>query len=316
MQSYSHFTLTERESLQKLLKEGNNKSQIAIILKRSKSTIVREIKRNSNNDEAYNSFSATEKYIFRRRRCHRKYRFDIDKPLSNFVCKKLELFWSPECIACYYKKKNPNVKLGYSTIYRAIELKLLPNISKQEHLRRRGKQKYGNRSQFNTIKPDYTIHERPIEAGTRSRIGDFESDTVFFKKGCILTAVDRKSRYLLADICDNHLSSTIKNSFLSLFSQNRIQTLTLDNGSEFAKHKEIAKELNIKIYFADPHSPWQRGTNENTNGLLRFFFPKNYDFKEITKDKLKSVVSLLNNRPRKCLGWLTPREVFFKKCCT
>ena len=288
MQSYNHFTLDERESLQNLLKEGKNKAQIAKILKRARSTIGREIDRNTDENGEYNPLNATKQYLYRRRGCHRKYRFESDNDLRDFVCEKLKLFWSPECIVERYKKENTNVKFGYSTIYRAIKLELLPDISEKEHLRRRGKGKYGNRSKFNSIQPDYTIHERPIEIENRERIGDFEGDTVLLKKGGILTFVDRKARYLCASLCASRLSEDTKNSLLSVLSDKKALSLTLDNGSEFAKHREFAKALEIKVYFADPHSPWQRGTNENTNGLLRFFFPKGYDFSLVSDEKLQS----------------------------
>jgi IS30 family transposase len=315
MQPYTHFTLSERECLQELLKEGKNQSQIAKVLNRSRSSISRELKRNSNKDNSYNSWRATTLYIIRRKDCRRKYRLTSDKRLYDWVNEKLQLFWSPESIAERYKKRNPGEKLSHSTIYRAVKLQLLPNILPKTHLRRRGKRKYGNRSKFNTIKPDYTIHERPVETENRDRIGDWEGDTIVGKRGCALTAVDRKSRYLCAEISVTHSSENIKNAMITALSGKKVNTLTLDNGSEFAKHREFAKELETTVFFADPHSPWQRGTNENTNGLLRFFFPKGTNFSLVSNEDFQKVVDLINDRPRKCLDWLSSREVFFSKCC-
>jgi IS30 family transposase len=321
MKSYNHFTLDERISLEKYLREGKSQSEIAKKLHRSRSTINREIRRNSNKDDTYNSCYATTSYIIRRKKCCSKGRFHSDEKLFNYVCEKLESFWSPECIVGRYKKENANVKLGHSTIYRAVKLELLPNIRAETHLRRRGKQKYGNRSDFNSIKPEHTIHDHSSEIKNRGRIGDFEGDTILGKRGakdCVFTAVDRKSRYLVGKKCINRLSENIKYSIIFIFLRLciKVLSLTLDNGFEFAKHKYFARELGIKVYFADPHSPWQRGTCENTNGLLRFFFPKGTDFSTITEERLQEVIDLLNDRPRKCLNWLTPREVFFSKCCT
>jgi len=229
----------------------------------------------------------------------------------------LQKYWSPEIIAAKWKLHFPRAKLSHSTIYRAIERKLLPGISGFKHLRRRCKQKY-IRQNSATIKPDYTIHERPEIVESRGRIGDWEGDTVRGGKGkgVVVTMVDRKSRYYMARFSENLKSEKIAEVMREMMSGLQIHTITLDNGPEFAKHREIAKDLKSTIYFADPRSPWQRGTNENINDLLRFFYPKGCDFKAITQQQLDETLELINTRPRKCLGWLSPKDVFFAKCCT
>ena len=145
-----------------------------------------------------------------------------------------------------------------------------------------------------------------------SRIGDWEGDTMTGKigSGLITTLVDRKSRYLLAGKVESKHASVQRETIETLLKGHTVNSISLDNGVEFAEHEEIEKTLQTEIYFADPHCPWQRGSNENTNGLLRFFFPRSSDFREITQEDINEVVKLINGRPRKCLGWMTPEEVY------
>ena len=152
----------------------------------------------------------------------------------------------------------------------------------------------------------------------RTRLGDLEGDTVYggIGKGVLVTFVDRTSRKLYAICRPNRSSNTIKGAFTDVLEGVDVKSITLDNGTEFVKFQEIEKQLNTTIYFADPYSPWQRGTNENMNGILRFFFPKGTDFRCVSDEKLQYVVDLINNRPRKCLGWLSPIEFISYKCCT
>ena len=152
--------------------------------------------------------------------------------------------------------------------------------------------------------------------------GDFEGDTVYggVGKGCAVTLVDRKSKLLVAAIASNREKETIRNAFLRAFALTEhsipIETITLDNGSEFADFVNIESDLQTTIYFADPHSPWQRGLNENTNDILRFFYPKGTNFLNVTEEEFQDVIHLINSRPRKCLGYLSPLEFLAKKCCT
>lgn len=165
---------------------------------------------------------------------------------------------------------------------------------------------------------DSSIHDRPIDADNRSRFGDFEGDTIYGSvgKGYLVTAIDRRSRLLVAAKCEDKTIPVINKAFFDAFAKAskmiKPLTLTLDNGTEFLGFKDIEKENNLKVYFADSHSPWQRGSNENINGLIRFFFPRGTDFRNLPQEQLDSVVSLINNRPRKCLGYLSPIE-FIRK---
>jgi IS30 family transposase len=202
-----------------------------------------------------------------------------------------------------------------------VKNKELPDITPKTHLRRRGKRKNAHTS--TAIKPTHTIHDRPPEIETRERIGDLEGDTIAgaIGKGCLVTLVDRRSRMLYAAKSHSRDSKLIEEAFKASLDSVNVESITLDNGTEFARFAHIGKNHECTVYFADPHSPWQRGSNENINGLLRFFFPKGTNFHHVSDDDVISVVSLINNRPRKCLDWLSPVEfvrllIHCESCCT
>ncbi len=159
------------------------------------------------------------------------------------------------------------------------------------------------------------IEERPREAEERSEVGHFESDTIIGsgKQGAIMTRVCRKSRFLIAELMRNRKAATFNHATIENFKylpKNLTKTFTSDNCKEFSKFKELEKELKVSCYFANPYHSWERGTNENTNGLLRRYFPKGTDFSKLTKEEVNKAVWSLNNRPKKCLGFKTPLEVF------
>jgi IS30 family transposase len=163
-----------------------------------------------------------------------------------------------------------------------------------------------------------SIHERPFSAKNRSWFGHWEGDTVRGKTGrsALVTLVDRKSRFLLSERVTKVNADNVKDVMASLLGSQpskRVRTITPDRGTEFARYQQLAKELNAKIYFPDPHAPQQRGTNENTNGLIREYFPKNTDLDLQSDEQIEAFVTQLNNRPRKVLGWKTPSEVYLDK---
>ena len=306
MKSYSHFTLEERFCLAVWIKFGLSQAKIARLLDRSRSTISREVKRNSNKDGKYHYWRAFVLYRWRRKRCVRKFVL-LEPAKQRFVHKCLDEFWSPEIISARWKKMG-NKGLTHTTIYRAFKKKLLPNYSAKTHLRRRGRRK--NLKGY-ALKPHNSIHDRPREATLRLISGHLEGDTIYgaIGKGCLLTLVDRKTRILRAATVQTRHSDVVEDAFKEALADYQPQSISLDNGSEFANFANIAQNHNTTIYFADPHSPWQRGSNENINGLIRFFFPKGTDFLKLPADELARVVELINTRPRKCLGWLSPYEV-------
>ena len=326
--SYTHFTLDERKCLQKLLSEGLSIRKIAAILERSPSSVSREINRNKakykphrkpDNPYWYNFWRAQNLYI-RRRREQKRRALKPDTEEWNYIVDKLNRFWSPEAICGYWKKQFPDRKpLCWSTIYRYIKQKSFSDISPKKNLRRRGKRRVSRDSNYNTIHPDRLITQWPDAIKQRTQIGDWEGDTVYGSvgKGALVTMVDRKSRFLCAGLLDSRSASETKDVIIKVLYDKPVKSISLDNGSEFSEFRVFEKELNTAVYFAEPHKPWQRGTNENTNGLIRFFFPKGFDFRTITQEDVDYVVNLINNRPRKVLGWKSPAEVFFERmCCT
>ena len=319
--SYTHFTLSERICLQDFLNQGKSFREIAKLLGRSPSSISREVRRNlSKKKNRYNAWRATTLYIIRRRNSVRKPAILRNSPLYLMVKGCLERYWSPEITSDYCRKNGYPV--SFTTIYRAVRLGTFEKIKPKTHFRRKGKKKHAKSGNHATIHPERTIHERPSIIEERSRLGDWEGDTICGakNKSCLVTQVDRKSKLLTAAIAVNHtmveVRKATKRAFELLEVEMPTHTITLDNGSEFADFKGIEKDLNTVIYFADPHSPWQRGLNEHTNDMLRFFFPKGTDFSLITEEELMSVVHLINSRPRKCLDYISPLDFVSKKCCT
>lgn len=316
MRSYTHLTLSEREYLEQKLKEGKSLRWIATALGRSPSTISREVKRNwSKKSKRYHHWNANNRYKHRRKNCHRKNNLTHYPAAFSYVLDKLLQFWSPEIIAGRWNLVNQE-KISLRSIYRGVRAGLFPGVKPSTHFRRRGKL-YSNQKKSYTQYFDSSIHDRDETANQRGRLGDFEGDTVYGSvgKGYLVTAVDRMSRLTVAAIAPDKTIESTNAAFIAAFKKAKaVQpiTLTLDNGTEFLGFKDLENALDIKVYFADTHAPWQRGSNENVNGLLRFFFPKGTNFNNVTETQLNSVLELINNRPRKCLGFLSPNE-FIRK---
>lgn len=319
--SYTHFTLDERKYLQNLLSEGLSFRKIAEILERSPSTISREVKRNKakykphrkiDNKYWYNHWRAT--YLYNQRR--KNQRRNGLKPNTeewDFIVNGLQLYWSPAAICGRWSKEFPEKKrLCASTIYRYIKLKMFPKISAKQNLRRKNKRKQTRDANYNSIQPDRIIPEWSEVIYNRIRIGDWEGDTVYggVGTGFLVTLVDRKSRLLRMGLLMVRTASETRAVIEKLLDGLPVNSISLDNGSEFAEFRQLEETLQTLVYFAEPHKPWQRGTNENTNDIIRFFFPKGFDFRTITEEDVKFVEELINNRPRKCLGWKTPKEIF------
>lgn len=307
MRSFSHFTLKEREELQLLVMEGKKQKEIAQKLNKSQSTISRELRR-LGPDKAYMPLQCHAHYIFSRSKSVRHRRL-LDPKIQEDVVSKLKTKWSPEIIANTQQDKA--LKVSTSTIYRSIKRHDIPNLTEANCLRRRGKRRYC-RGGGKTIQEGRSIHLRCKEADNRERIGDWEGDTVLGKigKGLLITLVDRKSRFLLMAKSPDKTAKSIENIVTKLLSGKPCLSLTLDNGSEFANYNEIEKKLDALVYFADTHSPWQRGSNENLNELIRWYFPKGTDFTKVSDHYIELVCKEINQRPRKILGWDTPEKVY------
>lgn len=311
--SYTHLSTDEREMLVIFCTQGLSKSEMARRLKRSKSSITRELRRNSSENGRYSAFEAERKYVERRKRCVRKAMMD-DPERKAFVEEKLREYWSPEQIDGRMKLERDNRQVSYATIYRAIHSGKL-EIPKQCLRRKRRKPSPHAEETRGRLHGHKTIHERPKAANTRSQYGHWEGDTLRGArgKGAVATFVDRRSGFLVAALMPDRKAKTLNQAMFQAFARfpNSLKrSFTMDHGNEFFSYAEIEEKLETKVYFADPYSSWQRGLNENTNGLLRQYFPKKCDFLKVTPQAFLAVVDALNCRPRKRLGFRTPSECF------
>ena len=320
--SYNHLTSEERYVIYHLTRYGCSLREIGRRLNRHHTSISRELKRNTEPAISY-TYSWGEVHAAERRQRPRHRRRRSNARLVRYVEKRIRWYWSPEGIAGRLKVRYPNdpsMRICPEMIYRWIfrdaqEGGDLYTFLRRHHKKHRKQRKYG--SGRGLIPGRVSILERPAIVDDRTRLGDWEGDTVEGKKstGYLLTVVDRKSRYLLAAQLPNKESQHLADVSVRLFGKTRKtmrHTLTLDNGKEFAKFKDIEARAGLRVYFADPYAAWQRGTNENTNGLLRQFHPKGSDFSLITHEALAFSVRMINHRPRKCLNYRTPHEAFFQ----
>lgn len=328
MSQYHHLSITEREKILVLRIGGKKLHEIAREMGRSVSTISRELKRNTLSKQGYSAVEAEKAYHKRRKNCKRQ-KLLSNKELYRLVKRLfLEQQWSPEQIAQRLAYEESEYRISYTTIYRGIYAGLFDTIQQRRSYGNRGairklrhhgkpRRRKGTTETRGKIVISHHIQERPQEAESRQVIGHFEADTVAGKKGsaCLVTMADRCSRYLLAGRVPKKKASWVANKMITLLAplpKEKRKTITPDRGKEFAAHASVTKELDeIPFYFPDPHAPWQRGTNENTNGLLREYLPKSFDMALLSDDDIHAFIQKLNLRPRKCLGWKTPYEVFF-----
>ena len=318
---YEHLTISERTVISQLKVSGYSARQIARQIDRSPSTISRELKRNSYltgknyGIRRYNPVFAQKRYDGNKRRCGRK-KID-DRETLEYIREKIEQHWSPEQI-CGRKEKDVSLP-SVSTIYRMIHERRLGAIHMTK-LRRKGKFKRPaeKRGKFND--GGRAIRKRPKEVYKRQTIGHWEGDTVVSGKDdrrskskvCFVTLAERKSRFYLAVKVPDRSSESVTKAIIDTlkdFPEELVKTITFDRGKEFSGYEEIEKELGCSTYFCDPYCSWQKGTNENGNGLLREFFPKGMDLSEAEENELNHCLRLINQRPRKCLGFKTPLEV-------
>jgi len=311
--SYIHITTEERESIHVMLSQGKSESAIASNLHRSKSTINREIMRNSTNG-SYRIFQAEKLSKERKKLCGATNKLSNDPILTELIHERLLEKHSPEQIKGRMEMEGLKC-VSFKTIYRCIENGILsiPKKCLRQGGKKRRKLSTDKRGQ---IPGRVMITDRPKEIETRSELGHYESDTVVGKdhQSAVVTHVERKSRYLFVAKLKETGSLGVLEATKLLFRnipKEALKTFTSDNGKEFSKFQEISKFLEISFYFALPHHPWERGTNENTNGLLRQYFPKGTDFNKITDQEIQDVATKLNNRPRKVLNYKTPHEFFW-----
>ncbi|WP_419020577.1 IS30 family transposase [Eubacterium callanderi] len=324
MSHYKHLTPSEREKIYLLYAQNYSLSFIANSIGRNKSTVSRELARNSNKG-SYSPSAAQAAYVRRRKQCKPKLKLS-DPTLYEYVRDRfLKHQWSPEQIAGRFSLENADRPVSYTTIYRAIYAGMFDTKEQRashgnrgaiRQLRHRGKtrQTKDHLEKRGKIPISHAIADRPAEANKRCRLGDWEADTVIGKKAgpCLVTLTDRKSRFLLSRKAEKKASVEVRDAMIQCLTGQPCFSITPDRGKEFARHGEVSEALNqVPFYFPLPHHPWQRGTNENTNGLLREYFPKGFDLRKVTDTSIQNKVDELNKRPRKCLGFKTPYEIYY-----
>ena len=320
---YKRLSLKERIIIETLLKEKKRKTFIAKQLNRSRSAISREINKWVRNPEDSYKAELAHWYAVDDNNTKRYYDKITQYPkLRIYVYRGLMKKWSPEQISGRIKLEYPGdeiMRISYESIYKHIYthpqgrinkklISLLPyHKTRRRKLKRRDKQK-------GRIKDGVSIELRPKQIENREEIGHWEGDLIIGSKqnSAIGTNVERKIRYTHIIKLKDRKSKTVVKSFAKRINELPIQlrkTMTYDNGKEMANHKLFTKETGMQVYFAHPYSAWERGTNENTNGLIRRYFPKGTDFNKVTEEQIKMVEEILNNRPRKVLGYKTPSEM-------
>jgi len=315
-------SLAEREEISRGIVTGCSLRSIATLLNRSPSTISREINRNGGLKK-YRA-SQADKAAWDRAHRPKICKLVEHRPLARIVARKLQLEWSPEQIAGWLKQAYPddeNYQVSHETIYRSLYIQARGALKKEllQHLRRT---RVMRRSRHHTQKtPDHgqitdavSISERPASAEDRAVPGHWEGDLIIGSNHTqIATLVERHTRYVMLVKVDNKETETVINALIKhahKLPQELYKSLTWDRGKELAAHKQFTLATDIKVYFCDPQNPWQRGSNENTNGLLRQYFPKGTDLSIHSQAKLNAVARRLNERPRKTLDYETPAERF------
>ena len=320
--SYIHLTIEERTSIAHLHKQGVPLRQIAKTIGRNVSTIKRELDRNYTpnkwGDVDYFPQSSQKRYEKRVSKAHNIVQFPLE--ILQIIEQRIKETWSPEQIAAFYKNQGFPC---YKTIYKWINEGTIINGNKKL-LRRKGKGGwYETRGKQNKGK---SIRKRDKRIYKRADYGHWELDTVVSGRGktkaCFITLVERKSRFYKAIKSPNRHADVVARliiDYLKHFPSELVKTITTDNGKEFAEWEQIEKELSCEVYFCDTFCAWQKGSNENSNGLLREFFPKGYNLSKYTQVYIDKKVSLINNRPRKCNNWISPSKLMseaISKCCT
>jgi len=311
MKPYRQLTQIQRYQIYALKLKGHYLVEIAEVIGVDKSTISREIQRNQS-QRGYRPQWAQHLAKQRRRKC----KPTITEQGWAQVEQLLRQEWSPEQISGRLKQEH-SFHISHEWIYQHILKDRRAGGDLYRHLRcqRKRRKRYGMYDRRGQLRNCTSIEQRPAVVTGRQRLGDWEVDTILGKghQQAIVSLTERKSRFSLLGNVTSQTAPAVQGEILRLLLPlvQKVHTLTSDHGKEFAHHQQIADQLHLKFYFAHPYSAWERGTNENTNGLIRQYFPKQYDFKTISPVEVEQVVQKLNLRPRKSLRYKTPFEVFF-----
>lgn len=313
MKSYKQLTQEQRYQIYAFLKAGFSKVHIARELHVHPSTISRELQRNRG-ERGYRPKQAQQKA---QARCQAKANATrISAATWQQVETLLRQQWSPEQVSGY-RKKHQLASVSHERIYQYIYTDKTQGGDLHSHLRCRKKhrKRYGSHDRRGQIRNRKTIDERPPVVAEKSRIGDWEADTIIGKgqQQALVSLTERKSKFILLKKVERKTDALVKAAIIGLLKPyaDKLKTITSDNGKEFAAHEAIAREIGADFYFAHPYASWERGLNENSNGLVRQYFPKGCDFTAITDMAVDQVMERLNHRPRKTLGYQTPNQVFF-----
>jgi|LGVE01.1.fsa_nt_gb IS30 family transposase len=317
MKNYKQLTREQRYQIYALKKAEHSMGYIANNIGVDKSTVSRELKRNTG-QRGYRPKQAHKKAVQRHKEKPKTIR--LNEEAKAFIKLQLESFDSaPEQISGRMDL-TLGFRVSHETIYRYLLADKEEDGTLYLHLRHQNKpykKRYGSTDRRGQIPNRTSIDERPAIVDEKSRIGDFEGDLVIGKnhKGALVTMVDRCSKYTLIASTPNKRADNVDAAIIKLLGpfQDSLESITLDNGKEFSHHEKIAKALDTSIYFAHPYHSWERGLNEHTNGLLRQYFPKSSSLENVTKEEIADAQYKLNHRPRKALGFKTPYEVFFDK---
>lgn len=317
-----HLTLEDREILEDLLQRGVSHRGVGKRLKRSHTSIGDEIKRNRCPDQKYCAIEAHRRYLIRQRKKRKRPKMEISPGLRLYVITKLLCEqWSPEQIAGALRiKSGGKTVLSHESIYQYIYSKEGKPLKLYQHLRRKKRpvrQSFGTRQKRVLIKDRVSIHRRHKKINQRLEFGHWETDLMIFSKQKFVLAVtvERMSRYTIVSILPNKTAKEMKQALTRVIldsGQQNVKSITFDNGSENVLHYQLLYEFpGLESYFCDPYCSWQKGLVENTNSLLRQYFPRNCDLGSFSQEFIDNIVDKLNCRPRKCLNFVSPKASFF-----
>jgi IS30 family transposase len=313
MRIYTQLTQEQRYQIYALMKAGQNQSDISHLINVHKSTISRELRRNRGM-KGYRPKQAHQFSLNRRKKAKCRIKVSTWTLIETLLRKD----WSPEQVSGWLKE-NYGLQISHEWIYQHILMDKQAGGNLHRHLRcqKKRRKRYGSYDRRGRLKNRVSIDERPVIVDTRQRLGDWEVDTIIGKghRHAIVSLTERKARLALLRKVERKTAQAVADAVIELLKTLpvRIHTITADNGKEFADHERIARDLRTNVYFAHPYSSWERATNENLNGLVRQYFPKKHNFATITKTEIEFVMERLNNRPRKCLGFKTPNQIFFNR---
>jgi IS30 family transposase len=312
MRTYKQLTQEQRYQIYSLVKMGHSQVEIAEVVRVHKSTVGRELKRNRGK-RGYRPKQAHQLALSRRNKARRR----IQPATWKLIEAKLRQDWSPEQISGWLKK-HKCIYVSHEWIYQYILADKQTSGDLYRHLRcqKKRRKRYGSYDRRGHLPNRRSIEERPEIVDQRERLGDWEVDTILGKgrRQAIVTLTERKTRLALIHKVERRTAQAVQEAISYLLKpyKSYVHTLTADNGKEFAGHQEISHILQTEFFFAHPYAAWERGSNENMNGLLRQYFPKGRDFDTISDEEIEAVMLKLNHRPRKCLAFNSPFKEFFK----